>query len=286
MTDQELYEKARLYGRNALLWRQKFIGLLPEVQRRRLYEKKGFGSVFEFALKLAGLSEQQVRTALNLGVRFSDKPTLKALLENGEVSVNKLVRIQSIATPQNEADLAQAVQLLPRKALETFVRDERKVAVQNEDGLGEPLFEPKSLHVQSALRVQALHLNDEVTEKLLELQEKGIDVNEVLLEFLDRREQEISEEKESISESLAPAKSRHIPARIKRIVRKEYGTQCSIRTCTRPAEQLHHTQTFALSHRHDPYYLAPLCKEHHVIAHAINLKVREKRGEPNLIRGD
>ena len=148
MTDQELYEKARLYGRNALLWRQKFIGLLPEVQRRRLYEKKGFGSVFEFAFKLAGLSEQQVRTALNLGVRFSDKPTLKALLENGEVSVNKLVRIQSIATPQNEADLAQAVQLLPRKALETFVRDERKVAVQNEDGLGEPLFEPKSLHVR------------------------------------------------------------------------------------------------------------------------------------------
>ena len=281
MTDQELYEKARLYGKNALLWRQKFIGLLPEVQKRRLYERKGFGSVFEFAFKLAGLSEQQVRTALNLGIRFSDKPILKALLENGEVSVNKLVRVQSIATPQNEADLAQAVQLLPRKALETFVRDERKVAFKNEDGLNKPLFEPKSLHVQSSLRVQTLHLNDEVTEKLLELQEKGIDVNEVLLEFLDRREQEITQEKETISESLAPAKSRYVSVQIKKVLRKEYGTQCSIRTCTRPAEQLHHTQTFALSHRHDPHYLAPLCKEHHIIAHAINLRVQGKRREVN-----
>ena len=237
--------------------------------------------MFEFAFKLAGLSEQQVRTALNLGIRFSDKPILKALLENGEVSVNKLVRVQSIATPQNEADLAQAVQLLPRKALETFVRDERKVAFKNEDGLNKPLFEPKSLHVQSSLRVQTLHLNDEVTEKLLELQEKGIDVNEVLLEFLDRREQEITQEKETISESLAPAKSRYVSVQIKKVLRKEYGTQCSIRTCTRPAEQLHHTQTFALSHRHDPHYLAPLCKEHHIIAHAINLRVQGKRREVN-----
>ena len=87
MTDQELYEKARLYGKNALFWRQKFTGLLPEVEKRRLYEKKGFGSIFEFAFKLAGLSEQQVRNALNLARSFSDKPILKALLENGEVSL-------------------------------------------------------------------------------------------------------------------------------------------------------------------------------------------------------
>lgn len=61
LTDQELYRKAKLYGKNALLWRRKFMGLLPEVERRRLYEKKGFGSVFEFSFKLAGLSEEQVR---------------------------------------------------------------------------------------------------------------------------------------------------------------------------------------------------------------------------------
>ena len=277
MTDQELYEKARLYGKNALHWRRKFIGLLPEVQRRRLYEKKGFGSVFEFAFKLAGLGEQQVRTALNLDRRFSDKPALKALLENGEVSVHKLVRIQSIATPQNEADLAQAVQLLPQKALETFVRDERALAVPN--GLNEPLFEAKSLRAQSALGVQDLKLNEEVTEKLLELQAKGIDVNELLLEFLEKGEQEIEAVKETIGEDLTFTKSRYIPVRVKKVVLKEHGTCCSIQGCRKPAEQLHHTQTFSLSRRHDPHFLAPLCKDPHIIAHAINIKVQEKRRE-------
>ncbi|MBI5753601.1 hypothetical protein HZA40_00465, partial [Candidatus Peregrinibacteria bacterium] len=71
LTDQNLYQLCKNYGQQALHWRQKFIGLLPEVNRRKLYEKKGFGSIFEFAKKLAGLSEEQVKLTLNLEKRFS-----------------------------------------------------------------------------------------------------------------------------------------------------------------------------------------------------------------------
>ncbi|MBI5755207.1 hypothetical protein HZA41_03250 [Candidatus Peregrinibacteria bacterium] len=269
LTDNQLYQKVKFYGKNALLWRQKFIGLLPEVQKRRLYEKKHFGSIFEFAFKLAGLSEQQVRTTLNLEKRFSDKPALKALLENGEVSVNKLVRIQAIATPQNEEELARVVKILPRNALETLVRDE--------NGGSKPKIEIKSLHVQDFGHDGVLQLNEKVTKKLLELQKKGIDVNKVLLELLNRREREIADEKETISANLPTTTSRYVPARIQKVVRQEHGNKCSIPTCHKPAEHLHHTQTFALSNRHDPRYLAPLCKEHHLIAHSINVVVQEKR---------
>ncbi len=270
MTDEQLYEKARMYGRNALLWRQKFLGLLPEVEKRRLYLAKGFLSVFEFASKLAGVSEEHVRTALNLGRRFAELPALKSLLENGEVSINKLVRIQSIATLQNEAELARVVQVLPKSALETLVRDEKSLDV---NGLVEPLFDVKSLPGQTS----PLQISDAVKARLEELQEKGINIDALLTEFLDRRESEITEEKEAICEGLEPAKSRYVAARIKRVVREEHGTKCSIRTCYKPAEQLHHTQTFALSQRYDPHFLAPLCKDHHVIAHSINLKFQEKR---------
>ncbi|MEK9159897.1 MAG: hypothetical protein AAB383_04170 [Patescibacteria group bacterium] len=255
MTDEELYEKARLYGQNALLWRQRFMGLLPEVEKRRLYATKGFGSVFEFAFKLAGLSEEQVRTALNLEKRFSDKPALKALLEKGEVSINKLVRIQSVVTPENEAFWAQQVQLLPKKALETLVRDERSLPGQ----------------------MLPLQISQDVKCRLEKLQEKGIDVSELLTELLDRHEQEIAEEKAAIAAELPESQSRHVPVRTQRVLHKEHGTKCSIQTCKRPAEHLHHTQTFAISHRHDPHYLAPLCKEHHIIAHTINVKVQERR---------
>ncbi len=87
-SDKQLYALCRKYGTQALLWRQKFIGLLPEVNRRRLYEKKGFGSIFEFGKRIAGLSEAQIRLALNLDKRFSDKPALKAAFVQGKISIN------------------------------------------------------------------------------------------------------------------------------------------------------------------------------------------------------
>ena len=77
LTDKKLYELCEKYGASARLWRQKFIGLLPEVNRRRLYEKKGFSSIFEFAAKLCGLSAEQVRLTLNLEKRFENKPVLR-----------------------------------------------------------------------------------------------------------------------------------------------------------------------------------------------------------------
>jgi len=261
MTDEKLYELARLYGRNALYWRRKFMGLLPEVEKRKLYERKNFGSIFEFAYKLAGLSEQQVRTALNLERRFESLPALKALLVEGKVSINKLVRVASIATVENEGELAEAVQLLPKKALETWVRD----------GLDKPQNEGE------VVPGHELGLSEEVMKKLLELQEKGLDLNSLLLEFLDKREEEIAQEKAEICATLEEAKSRPVPARTQKVLAKEHGSKCSIQTCKKPAQELHHTQTFALSKRHDPRYLAPLCREHHVIAHTINLRAREQR---------
>ena len=114
MTDKELYKLAQQYGQNALYWRRKFIGLLPEIQRRRLWENHGFGSIFEFSKKLCGLSEKQIRIALNLEKRFEDLPELKRLLVTGEVSINKLARVVSIATVENEQEEFE------KKALDIF----------------------------------------------------------------------------------------------------------------------------------------------------------------------
>jgi hypothetical protein len=125
ITNEKLFHLCKKCGSQAKLWRQKFIGLLPEVNRRRLFEEKGFSSIFEFAAKLCGLSVEQVRLALNLEKRFSDKPVLKSMLENGEISINKLARVVSIATPENEEELVEKIKILPKSALDTLVRDEK-----------------------------------------------------------------------------------------------------------------------------------------------------------------
>lgn len=265
ISDEKLLALCDRFGKRALVWRRKFTGLLPEVNRRRLYERRGCQSIYEFAQKFAGLSKDQVQNVLRLRERFEDKPVLKTLLEEGNVSVNKLARIVSIATPENEEELAEKVKLLPRQALETLVRDERKM----KNGLLEPLFEEKSLHVQT------FKLSPEVVEKLNRFQEQGQDVNGILLELLEQREEKIEREKERLANK--PTRSRTIPTKVRKILQEEHGRKCSIPTCSKPAAEIHHTQRFALSHSHDPHYLAPLCKQHHQIAHTIDQKVMVHR---------
>lgn len=265
LTNEKLYALCRKYGTQARLWRQKFIGLLPEVNRRRLHEKKGFSSIFEFAAKLCGLSVEQVRLALNLEKRFADKPILKKMLENGEVSINKLTRIISIATLENEEELAEKVKILPISALNTLVRDEKR----NENGLAQGLY------VQT--QQQQFRIADDVAEELNELHAKGIDVNELLRTMLQQRREKIAQTKEKIAEEIKTEQSRYIPARIKKIIREEHGEKCSIATCQKPSKEVHHTQRFSLSKTHDPKFLAPLCHDHHVIAHSIDLNYHKAR---------
>jgi hypothetical protein len=320
MSDESIFQLCRKYGSQALFWRQKFIGLLPEVNRRRLYEKKGCSSIIEFAKKLAGLSEEQVRLTLNTEKRFEDKPLLRELLVNGEVSINKLARIVSIATSENQEILARQVKLLPIAALNTLVRDQKNASspageIKDQNGLFETLFDSKSLYVhsnpQQGLELSnegELKLDEDVKQKLLEIQRKGININELLREFLQNRELEIGREKEEIVADMRKQigqtanmhgvpdagrntqgpggikkPSRYIPVKIKNLLKKEYGEKCAVPDCKKSKQTIHHTNRFALAGTHDPHYLAPLCKEHHLIAHSIDLKFHDARAKAQVL---
>ena len=76
MTDSQFYQRHKNYGKNALEWRRKFIGMLPEAYERRIHEKKGYGSIFEYAAKICGLSEKHVREVLNLEKKFKKNDQL------------------------------------------------------------------------------------------------------------------------------------------------------------------------------------------------------------------
>ena len=310
-------------GGLSLKYRYECIGMLPEIYRLKVYEEKGFKSIFEYAAKKAGISKEQVRLTLQLDQKFEDKPTLHKALTKGEISLNKLARVRSVATKENEEFWAEKAKLLPQRALETLVRDER-IATQvtaaatqeskNEtrNGLFESKISDKNLHVQ-VLQLDMLQLDTDVEQELLELQNKGININQLLRGFLEKRKQELAQEKEelaaeihaetrsTVSPEVAPhistlvrgarAKSsaklngtisskkpsHYIPAKIRKHLTKEYGTKCTIEHCNKPSTTIHHTQRHALSQNHDPRYLAPLCANHHTIAHSIDIKYHQKR---------
>lgn len=272
LADENLFRLCKVYGRRTLAWRAKFIGLLPEVFKRKVYEKKGFDSIFEFAKKLAGLSEEQVRLTLNLEKKFEKLPELKNLLVNGEVSVNKLARVAAIASQENEQFWVENLKNLSKSAVETLVRDEKQ------NGLVEAKSGAKSLPGQT----KKLELSGEVEGKLLDLQQKGINVNQLLLEFLQKRELEIAQKKEQVSQEILKKEAkkepgRNIPAEAKKIIYEEFGTKCAVKNCKRQSANLHHTLAFSINRSHDPRFMVPLCKEHHELEHAVNWQYKKIR---------
>lgn len=257
LSDEKILFLCEKYGKAALYWRQKFIGLLPEVQRRALYKTKNFNSIFEFAFKLAGLSEQQVKLALKLDRDFHDLPALRQAFTAGIVSINKLARVTSIATKENEVELAELVTVLPREALETYVRDLRS-----------------SSRTEAPPNLLDLNLSVELLTRLKKLQDQGKDLSNLLMALLDGHEDRLIEERKSIEIVAKPTHSRHIPIRTRQWLVKEYGTKCAISTCKKQAEEVHHSDRFSVSQRHDPKFLAPLCHGHHQVAHAVDLKAQ------------
>lgn len=300
MNDDKLYALCEKYSKFIRYGRQKFIGLLPEVFKSRMYERKGFASIHEFAAKLAYMSREQVDLVLNINRRLEDKPALQSLLLNGEASVNKLARVVSIATKENQETLAAQVKLLPQKALETLVRDEKRAGqaakTEDQNGVQKPLLDDKNLRAQTLK--SNLKIDLEVLEEINELQEKGIDINKLLKEMLARREENLEERKDAAARKAdlaaakikttleeknvetagnKPKKSRYISVHVKRIIQEEHGDKCSISGCKKDSRQLHHTQRFALSGTHNPRYMAPMCEDHHKIAHSIDIRFHHVR---------
>lgn len=264
LNDDQLLELSCRYGAQALAARRKFEGSLPEINRRKLYLKKKCQSIYEFAAKFGGLSREQVQRVIRVEARLADKPSLHKALVTGEVSINKMSRVVSVATPENDAVLTEQLKVLPKRSVERLVQDIKAVPG----------------HRKMVPLPEDLNLLPEVTDRLCELNNKCIDINEFLTHALDQREEFIVAAATAICESLPrEPQSRHIPARTCRVLQTEYGNKCAVRRCPWMADEIHHAVPFALNPTHDPHLMAPLCHEHHTIAHAVNERVCAERRE-------
>ena len=136
-------------------------------------------------------------------------------------------------------------------------------------------------------------LSADVTDVLNSLHEKGIDVNNLLMEVLERREEEIQEEKKKVIEEITQREeasrekakqageaykpTRYVSVKTRRVLQKEHGSKCSVPRCDRASEHLHHTVPFSIAGSNRPDLLIPLCHEHHDIAHSVNAKYMERK---------
>lgn len=274
------------YGRNAREWLKKCALLLPRIEEKQIWRKKGFSSIYEYCAKLAGMSHASVDEALRVLRKIEDKPELLHIVETH--GIQRVRPIATIATADTAAFWAEKARDMSKNTLETYVRDYRRVFLPREKiqgykktaeprktaaaGAPDRLASPQKEHIE-------MELDSEIAQKLLKL--KGAeDWNTLMKKLLTEREEKLEQEK---PQPIA-TKSRHIPAAVKNHAIEKTNGQCAYPGCVKPYEILHHTQRFALEKTHDPDRLMPLCKEHERIAHLGLIDHEEKAPEDWRLR--
>lgn len=282
----QLHENFVKYGQNAKEWMRKCIFLLPEIEKYQIWKEKGFGSIYEYAGKLAGMSRGQVEEALRVLRRISDKPALMKILE--EKGLQRVRPVAAIATLETQNFWAEKSATMPKNTLETYVKNYREEFLPREghqSGNHQTTDYPIDLHAtdnsttQTSLTHQTTSQNQTLAsltmnldpETLAELEAlKGQSNWDDLMKtfILAFKEKQVREKylKQQKPESIK-TKSRSVPAKIEQYVLIRSNGKCEFPNCNKKHEHLHHTNRFASDHTHDPDNIVALCKAHHDLAH-------------------
>lgn len=247
---EDLHQKFQMYGKNAREWMRRCALLLPEIVRERVWEKKGFGSIYEYAGKLAGMSRSAVEEALWVIGRIENKPELLSIV--AERGVGAVRPVASIATVDTAAFWAEKVMEMSKHTLQAYVHEVKR----DDENL------PPGRQIQQETMEIIMQLPCEMGEALMKLKGNN-DWSELISEFLDLRMNRLEQEKPEEQ----VAHSRHIPVAIEGYVLERARGVCEFRACKKQYEILHHIQRFALERVHDPSRIVALCRPHERMVH-------------------
>ncbi|KKQ70899.1 MAG: hypothetical protein UT33_C0013G0015 [Candidatus Peregrinibacteria bacterium GW2011_GWC2_39_14] len=249
--ENSLHERFYFYGKNVLEWKRKCTLLLPEIAKYRIWEKKGFENIYEYARILAGMSANAVNAALWVGRKVEDKPELKKVVE--EKGIGAIRPIANLATPETDKFWAEKAREMSKHTLEAYAKEFKKSCPGAKN-----YYENQILFSDLNMQVKA-----KIAEKLQKLKGQG-SWDDLMEKFINLYEQKLGENKPIPQENA----KRYVPAKIKNYVLVKTNNTCAFPGCTKECKYLHHTWRFALTKTHDPDTLIPLCKAHEHLAHA------------------
>lgn len=257
LDDTGLMKYSQIVGANARKWKNYFVALIPEIAQRGLYKKK-FASITEYAAKVGGISKKTVETIFQVEKYVEDKPALKELIP--EVGINKVRVVATIATKENQKELAIKVKTMTKSALEEIARNERKTKTPPERSFEKEYF---GFHVdkKNALEFRKFKLRLEKERK------QKLDFNEVLGELLKITNKQEEKQKKTRQYHLVKKKveTRYISIAQKREIKTIHTGRCAFPSCNKPSTQNHHPDRFSLNKSHKR--IVPLCDTHHELAH-------------------
>ncbi|OGJ48247.1 hypothetical protein A2344_01620 [Candidatus Peregrinibacteria bacterium RIFOXYB12_FULL_41_12] len=254
LSNSALWSLCQKYGGLALAYRKKFVALLPEVEKRKLYKKYGFCSIYEFAARVGGVSERVVDEVLRLNEKVSDKPLLNAQI--AEVGWSKVAIVAPIVTKENETKIVEMVKSLPQPALKAYVSQIKTV---DESAYSrKPTVDCNLQSVTFKLDQETQFLLHKYQQKLERENGEPMSLGKVLKTLLKQVDQPIKEPQKRESHTRKPSAYDRF--------RHDNGGKCAFPNCNNPHEIFHRPNRYALDPSHEN--ITPLCQEHHALAHA------------------
>jgi len=257
MNDNELWNLGLTYGTNARAWEKKFVALLPEIERRRLYRQHGFASIFEYAAKVGGVGRKTVEYIFQVQKHIKDKPALQKALP--KVGVHKIRTIATIATKENQVELAKKVQTMSKPALELYAREQKAPKIGIPPG--------------GKMKILSFYVDEAVELELRKLKNDNETFNDVMKKLLKLQPKQPQPKPQKNPRPANPY-ARQASTKKRRETLESTNGKCSVPGCNRPAEEIHHERPWAIFKSHKN--LKPLCKAHHELAHQSESVIDQK----------
>lgn len=285
--DKTIHDQFSKYGKNAKEWMNKCVLLLPQIEKNRIWEKKGFPNIYVYAAKIAGMSRNKVNEGLRILRKAENLPAITEIIKNkGVLAVKPVV---SIATKETDEFWAKKASEMSKNTLETFVRDFRKEQNQQiarnypqemadrpgtgsptNNGLNKPnLFQGNFSEKDSKIQI-SMKLDPEIVDQLKKIKMDS-DWNEVIKKLLRYSQKALQAEQKYMEKEEKPesvkTNSHTVNTAIANYIKKRSGGKCEHPNCNKPGRHIHHIEPFALKRGHDSDKLIYLCEEHHQIIH-------------------
>jgi len=278
------------------------IRYLCEVDRRKLYLKLGYPSLFAYCCKALKYSESAAYRRIATARVYRDNPEVYQKLIGGELTLCAVAELAKVISPKNKEELFSKVEGKSKQVVQSVVAEYRapelgskrqeSVRLKQIKRSPVPLLKCEALSTEEP-NVKSYTVTIELSEEEMALVQEAqtilstSKVKETLLKSARKvvqhhkslrvKREHRATNKEISKESLPPAevdsdRSRYIPADVRHIVDQRDGGRCSYvapdgtRCCETKNLEFDHQVPYALGGKSDANNLRLLCRGHNKLA--------------------
>ena len=121
-SSRELIERTQQLGKRIRVSKRRFIAMLPEIERRKLWKELNYDNTIDLAKGEAELSHGMARRILNTAERIAPHVAIRRLFECSDIGWTKFETISKVLTKENANDFLHQLKTATRETLDKLAQ--------------------------------------------------------------------------------------------------------------------------------------------------------------------